>query len=317
MKRLLQGTGALVLVIPALGVFGASASANAPGQQGWWWQGNPGGVPQAGINPSAPPPDVPTNGLLVEGGSGSATGASDSNPTAFAAVVYQLAQGDTATTLTLNVTSGSATTPSVTLELCPLANPALKAEQGGPMSDAPTFNCSTNATSQASSSGGSFKFDISKFASTEDLAVAILPTSPTDRVVFDQPTASSLAVQPGFSASSGSSTQPSVSAAAPSGASSAPSAASTALPGASTSPAAVPPAIAATPSRSSSTQSGSNSGPSISGSTDSFTPASSRTDRAKPVAVALILVVFAVGATSWLAAGRAAVRATLWKEQPA
>lgn len=330
MKRLLQALFAAFLVLPALGIFGGRALADAPTQQGWWWQGNPGAIPEAGVNPSRPPPDVPAKGLLIEGGTGSAIGAGDGGPTAFAALLYQLPQGDSASTLTLSVASGSATTPSVTLELCPLDNPGLNAEQGGPLADAPTYNCSTNVTAQASSSGSSFAFNLSRLPSTGDLAVAILPTSPTDRVVFAQPASTSLAVQPGGASSTGTAFQPSASSApvassAPSGASSSgaqPSSSAsqggaTALPGVSAAPSSSSPAIAGTPASGNGAPANSSSAPSSSGAATSFVPASSGSDNAKPLAVALIIVAFIVGATTWLAAGRAAARAALKEQQPA
>jgi hypothetical protein len=49
-------------------------------------------------------------------------------------------------------------------------------------------------TGQPSSKGDSFHFDVSSLAADGKVAVAILPASATDRVVFDKPGADSLAV---------------------------------------------------------------------------------------------------------------------------
>src|SRR5437016_1326796 len=60
------------------------------------------------------------------------------------------------------------------------------------MSDAPKYSCDTKATASPSGDGTSYTFDVSAFAAHGTLGVAILPTQPTDRVVFDPPTTSSL-----------------------------------------------------------------------------------------------------------------------------
>src|SRR5256885_14407016 len=62
------------LVLPSAG------GADEPSRQGWWWQGNQG---QA----AAPaPPDVPDDGLYVQGGP------SADQPTALAAISFDLAK---------------------------------------------------------------------------------------------------------------------------------------------------------------------------------------------------------------------------------
>src|SRR5580704_7395485 len=88
------------------------AAAMAPSQQGWWTSLNAGSVPEVGSLPAPTPPDVPAQGLLVEGPSNS--------PVAYAALVYYLPIGSTASTLTLTIAANSASTPGTTLELCPL-----------------------------------------------------------------------------------------------------------------------------------------------------------------------------------------------------
>lgn len=153
-----------------------------PAQQGWWTAVNPG--PPAPAPPT--PPDVPSKGLLVQGGANS--------PTSYAGLVYQLPAGSSAGILTLDVTSGSATTPSTTLEVCSLDIETLNADQGGPMSEAPAYNCAQSTTAQPAAGGGSYQFSVGSLATNSVLAIAILPTSPSDRVVFDPPSAQSLAV---------------------------------------------------------------------------------------------------------------------------
>ncbi len=163
------------------------AGAMAPDQQGWWTSLNAGSEPEVGTLPSPTPPDVPAQGLLVEGPS--------SSPVAYAALVYYLPGGATASTLTLTIAANSASTPKTTLELCPLVNPVLNPEQGGPTSDAPPYDCTKNVSAGPDSAGSGYQLQVSSLVSDGSLAVAILPTGLTDRVVFDQPDANSLTVQ--------------------------------------------------------------------------------------------------------------------------
>jgi len=167
----------------------ASAAAQAPQEQGWWTTTNAGGM-----NPASP--DVPPKGLLVQ---------SDVNgaAVAYAAVVYALPDGDSASTLTLTVATVASgkpdATPSSTLQACPLVKPTIKADQGGPSSDAPAYACTqptirAGATTHASSTV--YQFAVGSAVSGGTLAVAIVPTSATDRVVFDQPGSDSLDVVP-------------------------------------------------------------------------------------------------------------------------
>jgi hypothetical protein len=170
---------------------GARASADAPTTAGWWTVANPG--------PFSLPvgSDVPKGGLLVEGGSGSAPGAADSSPVAYAAVVYKFDAGATPGALTLKVPSGSASTPTAVLQLCPLKSDTFKAAQGAPIADAPPFSCQNSVTAALASNGSSYTFYVSSLSTDNELAVAILPTSPSDRVVLAAPGADSLPITPG------------------------------------------------------------------------------------------------------------------------
>jgi hypothetical protein len=191
----------------ALTVLGGAhpAGAAAPDQQGWWTTANQGSIPEVGQPAPAPsPPDVPAKGLLVEGPSGSAVGGATSStpvggtssaPLAYAGLVYYLPIGATASTLTLSVTKNSASTPMATLELCPLVNPVLNPEEGGPSTDAPPYDCTHNVSAGPNTGGTAYQFQVSNLVADGSLGVAILPTSPTDRVVLDQPDANSLTEQ--------------------------------------------------------------------------------------------------------------------------
>jgi hypothetical protein len=163
-------------------VAGPSASAQGAAQQGWWTVANPGGS-----LPAPAPPDVPADGLLVQGGS------SDASPTAYVALVYEVPAGATVGELTLRVAPGSGTTPNATPRACFLVN-AFSPEQGGPIANAPAYDCSKNSTGKPSSGGDSYHFDVSALVTSGTLAVAILPASATDRIVFSKPGNDSLAV---------------------------------------------------------------------------------------------------------------------------
>lgn len=197
--------GRLVLCLIAIGCVQVTAAglgvtssyADAPAQQGWWTVTNPGGVP-SGLPVAVPPspPDVPPDGLLVQGG------ASPTSPNAFAAVVYPVPDGATVENLTLAVAPNSGTTPNSTLELCELSGQSISSDQGGPISDAPSYDCSRKAT--ASANGSNYQFGVSSLVSNGVLAVAILPSSVTDRVVLSHPGPDSLPLQQGTGSLQGS-----------------------------------------------------------------------------------------------------------------
>lgn len=181
-SRLLAATAA-VAFLPL-----TAAWADAPAQQGWWSATNPAGLPAA-----TQPPDVPPDGLLVEGGVGSP----GSGNAAFAALLYDLAPHTAVDTLTLMQTPSSASTPGATLIVCPLDVATIDAEQGGPMSDAPAYDCTHSVTvSPRSSTSGAtlFQLSVAHLVTGRTLAVAILPADASTRVVLNSPGASSLRV---------------------------------------------------------------------------------------------------------------------------
>lgn len=112
-------------------------------------------------------------------------------PVAYAAVRYTLAEGETPTSLTLTVATASASTPGVALAVCQLTA-TFTPEQGGSMAKAPNFDCGAKQTGSPASGGANYTFDVARFASDGALAVAILPTAPTDRVVLAKPGVESL-----------------------------------------------------------------------------------------------------------------------------
>lgn len=270
------------------------AGADAPEQQGWWTELNPG---VAGLAPPVPvPPDVPSNGLLVEGGP------SSSSPVAFAALVYDLSPGSSVSTLTLQVASSSASTPDTTLELCSLDNPTINAEEGGPMSDAPSYDCSHKVTSASGSSGTSYQFDVSSLVSNATLAVAILPTAPTDRVVFNAPDTNSLAVpSPGDSGAASTGGAGSFSAGSLGTPSFSGGSGFSGSPGSGVS---VPAIAGSVPSSGPASTASSTPAPSGSQNFQAFPAFGTVPQQAAPFAVALVLIGLLGGAALWIYAGR-------------
>jgi hypothetical protein len=175
-----------IVVMLTMGLTAVPAGAAAPRDQGWWTVTNP-GIPGAPA-PVPAPPDVPAGGLLIQGGGGGA-------PTAFAALLYELDPGTTAGTLTLAIAPNSGTTPSASLELCPLIQAIVHPEQGGPMTDAPPYDCARKVT--AAPDSNTYRFAVSGLVSDRLVAVAILPIGPLDRVVLNAPDSASLATEQG------------------------------------------------------------------------------------------------------------------------
>ena len=180
-KQRVAVVAAVFLALVCLGT--APSRAAAPRQQGWWTAS------------PVPGPDVADDGLLVEGAAAS--------PTSFAALVFDVASDATVGKLKLAVTPSSATIPNVALQLCPLAEPAIQPVQGGPMADAPEFDCATNVTAQPGSDGTTYEFDVASLLGDGVLAVAILGTTPADRVVLSAPDGNSLPVEQAATTSTG------------------------------------------------------------------------------------------------------------------
>lgn len=150
------------------------AGAAAPVAAGWWTSA-----------PLGPPPDVPPDGLLVQGGP------APNEPIAYAALSFSLAPDERPRALTLTVAAMSASTPSATIALCLLSEPFTPA-QGGPMADAPTFDCADVVVASPSADGDRYEFDVSALGGEGELGVAVLPTASTDRVVLSAPSATAL-----------------------------------------------------------------------------------------------------------------------------
>jgi hypothetical protein len=203
---------AAVAVILLAAVFGAvggrgGAHAASPSRQGWWKVGLP--VADVGIgglgNLQDPQGvDVPDGGLLVQGG------ASVDQPAAYAAVAFDLGTAAVGGALRLVPAPNAVSVPGSKLIACPLDDADFKPVDGGAVADGPKYSCSSAVNATVDSSGA-YVFDIAGLRRGDSLGVAILPSAPTDRVVFNRPSDDALPVTeapPGTDAS-GATSQPS------------------------------------------------------------------------------------------------------------
>jgi hypothetical protein len=177
-RRRRLGHGRLRTLIGAASAAGALAilvaepgAADAAVEAGWW------------MAPVAVAPDAPDDGLVVQGG--------PADPLAYAAARFALTPGATPGTLLLRVATDSASTPNTSLALCPLTD-AFTPAQGGTMDDAPAYDCERSVEAGPSGDGTTYTFDVATLADDGSLAIAILPTTPTARVVLAAPGADSL-----------------------------------------------------------------------------------------------------------------------------
>jgi hypothetical protein len=145
-------------------------------RSGWWTSA-----------PVALSPDASADQLVVQGG------ADPESPVSYAAMAFELDDGEVPSSVRLDVAPGSASTPNAVLTACPLTTAAFEAARGGPATDAPAYECATSVTAEPEDGEiVTYEFDVSDFASTGTLAFAVLPTAVADRVVLAVPTTSSL-----------------------------------------------------------------------------------------------------------------------------
>ena len=141
-------------------------SAGAAIQSGWW------------MAPVAVAPDAPPDGIVVQGGAPEVL--------AYGAVGFSLTGDEVPESLLLRVAPDSASTPGATLALCLLTEPFTPV-QGGPMTDAPAYDCDRAVDAEPSDDGTTYTFEVATLVEDAALAVAILPTAATDRVVLSAP----------------------------------------------------------------------------------------------------------------------------------
>jgi hypothetical protein len=176
---------AVVVLAAVFGAVGGHTGARAasPSRQGWWKVGLPtadvgiGGVGNLSDPQAA---DVPDSGLLVQGGQ------SVSQPAAYAAVAFELGTAAISGPLKLVPAPNTVSVPASKLIACPLNDPSFTPADGGKLADGPAYTCAS-AVSATVDSSGAYVFGVAGLQRGDVLAVAILPSTPTDRVVFARP----------------------------------------------------------------------------------------------------------------------------------
>lgn len=167
--RLSRGLRLAIVIAGSMVMPAPPVAAVSSVTSGWW------------TTASTPvPPDVPPDGLLVQ---------STINPSAYAAASFVLDPAERPEALTLTVAPGAASNPVTIVRVCPLTE-RFEPERGGAADAAPAYDCTQFV--DASPTAGAYVFDVSKLPATGTLAVALLPTGPLDRVVFERPDAGSL-----------------------------------------------------------------------------------------------------------------------------
>lgn len=158
-----------------------AADSTGPSIYGWWSQAS-----LAGPDPTSNA-DVPSDGMLVQNAATGLTptaSCASSCPLAVSALQFSLPQGAVADTLTLNITGHTVITQAPVA--CP-ATTAFKAEEGGPWSDAPTYDCTHPVTGVVNAASTAVQFPMATLAKPDSLAVVVLAGGPADRIPFTKP----------------------------------------------------------------------------------------------------------------------------------
>ena len=190
-RPLRSGAVALGAVgVAVLSTAWTTAAADAPSKYGWWSQAN------AGAPVAAPaPPDVPDKGLYVANGF--------AGPTAISALSFTVPTGATVGNLTLVATGNPVMTTAPQACALTSAGTGYQSAQNGDWSAAPAYDCSAGKVDGSiGSDGKTVTFAVGPLVKNGSLDLAIIPTGQADRIPFEPPTDSALAVT--ASSSSGS-----------------------------------------------------------------------------------------------------------------
>lgn len=197
MRRLRAVSGAALLVGGALlGLTPSPADATSLTQAGWWWRVNDGTLPAA----LPAPPTVPEGGLMVAGAPDGAT--------AIAALHFELEEGEGAPVLTLQVAeNGDQGGEQAVLAAC-LTGSAWQPEQAGSWLNKPFPACDqASVTGVRADDGTTWTFAVAPLLSDGIVDLILVPgvdpqlpagaNGSTFQVVFEAPTAASLATSSG------------------------------------------------------------------------------------------------------------------------
>jgi hypothetical protein len=166
------------VVLGALWLSAAPAGWAVSSVRAGWWT----------TAPVALAPEASADQLVLQGG------ADPGAPVSYAAMAFELEEGEMPSSVRVEVAPGSASTPNAVLTACPLSATEFEAARGGPSADAPAYDCATSVTAEPKAGDiVTYEFDVSAFPASGTLALAVLATTVSDRVVLAVPTTSSLA----------------------------------------------------------------------------------------------------------------------------
>lgn len=182
-RRRLLGLTAVLLGGASVWLWTAPAKAAPPLKDGWWT------VTNAGLGFAPPAPQVPADGLYIQNGF--------TGPVAISALTFQVDQGGAVGAVTLKISG----TPIITSPpvACPITPGGLnyKPAQGGPISDAPAYNCSkSQVTGKVSSDNTTISFDAGPLLDNGTVAAVVLAGGSADQIAFNPPGPDALAVTP-------------------------------------------------------------------------------------------------------------------------
>jgi hypothetical protein len=183
-----------VLSLLAPGSAGADGTSATLAAKGWWWRAQSSTLPA-----SLPlPPNVESGQLNVQGNP------TDAKGTAFAAVRYTVAEGQSVTSLVLKVGANGDQGGATAVLLACRTGSAWTAADGGAWESAPKVDSSACVNGQRASDGASWTFAVGPLQLPGLLDVAIVPgvdpstkQTSTFSLVFDAPGADSVTATAG------------------------------------------------------------------------------------------------------------------------
>lgn len=196
--KLIPRPVAVSCVLAALlaGPLATPGHAEAPTAQGWW------SIAHQGVQPPAPP-DVPEDGLLVQGGAArpvapgaptpGGTPAVAATTQALSALTFVLPAGAAVESLVLKLVGDPPA--STTAFACPVTGP-YEAVQNGEYGKRPSFDCLTNAVPVLDPVAGTLTFgsDLTGIVRGRSLSFVLLPGE-ADRLVLQKPGATALVLR--------------------------------------------------------------------------------------------------------------------------
>lgn len=199
----LARAAAAVAVLVGSSLFGWSgtASAHVLDGVGWWWRLQPGGTPVP-----LPNPNVPQNGLMVEGAPDDPATPEPDGASAIAALAFTLDEGQAKPILTLTVVKDRSQTGVAPIILACQAGSPWTAGGAQPWATHPKPACTNPVQGQLSADGGSVTFDLTPLQFENKLNVILVPgidpnvpgaNSSIFTLVFEGPTRDSIVTSAG------------------------------------------------------------------------------------------------------------------------